>query len=275
MKAFHNNPAIKQKYLDRVRAHAAADEIIKGHHWQNGKGCAVGCTIHSGDHAAFETDLGIPQLLARLEDRLFEGMPNDAAKLWPEEFLSAINVGADLSKIWPKFALWLIVDPKHGVIKYNDSPAITAVADLFKRTINNEIVTIQEWQVARKNAAAVAVAVAVADAAVAVAVAVADAAAAVTTVAYVVAAAAIATVATVAYVAYVAATATATAATAVAACIAVATATAVAESVEASAVAAAAAVAVAVAYAEADDAARQQSYYQQSRKLLELLKESV
>lgn len=30
MLAFHGNPKIKQKYLDRVIAHGLADEIIKG-----------------------------------------------------------------------------------------------------------------------------------------------------------------------------------------------------------------------------------------------------
>ena len=63
MRAFHNNPAIKEKYLARVRAHAAADEIIKGQYWQNGRGCAVGCTIHSSSHKAYEDELGIPRFL--------------------------------------------------------------------------------------------------------------------------------------------------------------------------------------------------------------------
>ncbi len=46
LRAFHNNPKVKSKYLARVKAHEKADEIIKGTYWQGGKGCAVGCTIH-------------------------------------------------------------------------------------------------------------------------------------------------------------------------------------------------------------------------------------
>jgi hypothetical protein len=61
MKAFHNDNEIKQKYLKRVIAHQKADELIKGKYWEKGKGCAVGCTIHSGDHAKYETELGIPR----------------------------------------------------------------------------------------------------------------------------------------------------------------------------------------------------------------------
>lgn len=79
MKAFHGDEKIKKKYVDRVKAHAKADEIVKGQYWKNGKGCAVGCTIHSADHAAYQTELGIPQWMARLEDRIFEGLPNARA----------------------------------------------------------------------------------------------------------------------------------------------------------------------------------------------------
>jgi len=108
MQAFHNNPAIKEKYLARVRAHAAADEIIHGKYWEDGKGCAVGCTIHSGNHAAYETELGIPQWLARVEDRLFEGMTNGTSMTWPIRFLEAIPVGADLQPIFIPFLIIIV-----------------------------------------------------------------------------------------------------------------------------------------------------------------------
>lgn len=54
MKSFHNDQKIKTKYLARVRAHQKADEIIKGQYWEDGKGCAVGCTLHSSNHNAYE-----------------------------------------------------------------------------------------------------------------------------------------------------------------------------------------------------------------------------
>jgi hypothetical protein len=53
LRAFHGDPKIRNRYLKRVRAHAAADQIIHGTYWQEGRGCAVGCTIHSDDHAAY------------------------------------------------------------------------------------------------------------------------------------------------------------------------------------------------------------------------------
>lgn len=48
MKAFHGKKSIKAKYLSRVRAHAKADEIIKGTYWQEGKGCACGRGLVEG-----------------------------------------------------------------------------------------------------------------------------------------------------------------------------------------------------------------------------------
>ena len=112
LKAYHGKPALKAKYLSRVRQHREADELIKGQYWQNGKGCAVGCTLeeryNEDKHMAYETDLGIPVALARLEDSIFEGLQDSEAKLWPERFLSAIQPGADLSGVADQFVVLLM-----------------------------------------------------------------------------------------------------------------------------------------------------------------------
>lgn len=103
--AFHGKTSIRAEYIARVKAHAAADEIIQGKYWENGKGCAVGCTIHGSNHADYEKVLGIPQVLAHLEDRIFEGLQNGESKKFPLQFLSAIKPGADLSMVGPKLLL--------------------------------------------------------------------------------------------------------------------------------------------------------------------------
>jgi len=94
MKAYHSKQEIKDFYLQRMQAHYDADEIEKGFYWKGGKGCAVGCTLHSGDHAAYESELGIPRIIARLEDGIFEGLSNERAKEFPLQFLVAVPVGA-------------------------------------------------------------------------------------------------------------------------------------------------------------------------------------
>src|SRR5258707_9315460 len=110
--SFHGKPEIKEFYLARVRAHRAADEIIHGTYWEKGKGCAVGCTIHSGTHSAYEIELGIPRELAHMEDGIFESLSNGRSSAWPEDFLSATPVGIDLSLVWPRFTLWTLIDPE-------------------------------------------------------------------------------------------------------------------------------------------------------------------
>ena len=126
MLAFHSDPSIKARYLDRVRRHRANDEIIHGKYWENGKGCAVGCCIHSSNHMAYESELGIPIMLARLEDRLFEGLANGRSKEFPERFLLAARLGADLSLVGWKFLHWLLTEE----LASRDDPR---VADQIKR----------------------------------------------------------------------------------------------------------------------------------------------
>jgi hypothetical protein len=155
--AFHNDSAIKDRYLLRVKAHQAADEIVQSYgYWKNGRGCAVGCTLHSDEHAAYETELGIPRIIAYLQDRIFEGLEVNEARKFPAEFLEAIRPGADLSNVWYNFAHWLLIDPADGVIKYavkdSERDAIKGVAALFERSLRQQEVAQSEWQKA-KNAA--------------------------------------------------------------------------------------------------------------------------
>jgi hypothetical protein len=196
--AYHGNAAIKRSRLAQVKAHRAADEIQHGFYWENGRGCAVGCTIHSADHGAYETELGIPRILARLEDQLFESMPKIDARTWPERFLSAIKVGADLSRVWPQFAIWLLVSDEYGVLRHARSEASTEailrVADFYTAQLEGIEVDPADWQQARNAAAdaadaAYAAAYAAAAAAAAAADAAADAAAAAAAAAYAAAAA--------------------------------------------------------------------------------------
>ncbi len=97
MKAWHNDPEVKNFYVSRMRAHIAADQLIRGTGWDGARGCAVGCTLHSYNHAAYETELGWPEELACLEDAIFEGLPNGEHIQWPLQLMEAVPVGIDLA----------------------------------------------------------------------------------------------------------------------------------------------------------------------------------
>ena len=171
MLAFHNDISIKTNILNGLAVHRAADEIVQGHYWENGKGCAVGCTLESirlmkgldnidhSNHRVAERETGIPQILWRLEDRIFEGLPNALAKDWPEQFTAAVRPGADLTMIWPRFALWLLSEelPQYVTKRPKAAAAIADVAALYKEwcdTCKNP--DAERWLKARKAAYAAA-----------------------------------------------------------------------------------------------------------------------
>lgn len=84
--AYHNDQQIKSEILAQLARHRAADDLVQGHYgyWRDGKGGAVGCTIHSGNHIEYETRFGIPVATAKLEDDIFEGLSLEDARAWPE-----------------------------------------------------------------------------------------------------------------------------------------------------------------------------------------------
>jgi hypothetical protein len=151
--AFHGDPRIKAKYLRRIRAHRKADELVRGRGWDNGKGCAIGCTLNAYDHQAYETELGIPELIAHLEDSIFEGLPVAEAMEWPDKFLAAIPVGADLSNVIPQIVVWQFEDVKWGLQnteEVKDSPKLRELCvdlvALYRRKLDGGIVMDCEWE---------------------------------------------------------------------------------------------------------------------------------
>lgn len=128
MQAFHNDPAIKQKYLDRVRKHREMDNLIQGTGWENGKGCAVGCTLENYDHFRYPIELGIPTWLAMVEDKIFEGLPQNKAMDWPERFLSAIRVGDNLERVKAPFLIF-VLESALEAFDHDEFPKVKAVLD--------------------------------------------------------------------------------------------------------------------------------------------------
>jgi hypothetical protein len=105
MVSWHGDDAIKAKYLARVEAHRIADELVQGTGFEGGKGCAVGCTFDNYNHARGPIEIGVPEWLMRLEDVIFEGLPQEKAMMWPTQFLLAIPVGANLEPVQWQLAI--------------------------------------------------------------------------------------------------------------------------------------------------------------------------
>ncbi len=184
LRAYHGDPALRARTLAQMQAHHDADEIVQGTYWGRGRGCAVGCLTHDphGGHALYPVRWGIPELLARLEDRIFEGLSAEEARAWPIAFLGAIPLGADLSLVWPRFALAILTDEARGVRRLtaegsDQRAAVDRVGALFRRVVGGEgeVVSREEWGTAYAAAHAAAAHAAADAAAAACAYAAADA----------------------------------------------------------------------------------------------------
>lgn len=155
MLAFHNDPAIKAKYLARVEGHIKADNLIRGTGWDGFRGCAVGCTLENYDHSQYPIELGIPEWLARVEDGIFEGMSDQKSRTWPKDFLDAIKSGADLEKAKAPF-LVMVLEGALTTFDHRAFPhvraAINGAIDLWRR---NDIGS-EEWRAAAWSARAAA-----------------------------------------------------------------------------------------------------------------------
>ena len=159
--AFHGDPELKAAMLKEARWHVEQDRLIKGTYGQDKtevkfKGCAIGCSIHSlarlhkkkldtSDHSIYETELGIPVRLAYLEDRLFEGLPNELAMTWPERFLQAIQPGADLSLVADKMQVWVLREHQ-SMLKEEDRPALDGIIGLFETRAAGNLPTQRECE---------------------------------------------------------------------------------------------------------------------------------
>jgi hypothetical protein len=151
--AFHNDPKIQTKFRARIHKHQVADQLVQGYgYYKDGKGCAVGCTLDSnaGDHGAYERELGIPRVLAILEDRIFENLPQKEARLWPARFLEAPKLGADLSLVAHHFTIWLLTSPDSLYSKVPmddaDRKIMTDVAALYSRFVAGDKPKDSEWE---------------------------------------------------------------------------------------------------------------------------------
>ena len=110
LRAYHGDSDLKDSTVELARLGREADEFVHGLYYKENGGrefCAVGCLTHDpeGGHHLYPERWGIPEWLAHLEDGIFEGLPIEKAKLWPERFLSAIPVGADFDGLADRLAI--------------------------------------------------------------------------------------------------------------------------------------------------------------------------
>lgn len=159
--AFQGLPAKKELLVTKMETYRWRNQLV---HWTFGSadeegrfyGCALGCSLHIlygiagsggvqeyGDHKQYETLAGVPTVLARLHDHIFERLPDGESEEFAVNFWRAIPVGADLSSVYPEIAIWVLRHPKWGMAQYmaQHTGIINAMTHLLDRQAGRS-----EWQ---------------------------------------------------------------------------------------------------------------------------------
>lgn len=85
----------------------------------------------------FGAEYGIPARIAFVARALFDDMHEENGIDWPVRFVKAIPVGAELDGVWREFALFVLGDPKVGLLQYvqtaEQSAVIRQIIKLFEQ----------------------------------------------------------------------------------------------------------------------------------------------
>lgn len=175
MKSFNGEAQLKADLIDEMKKHQEADDFLKGTYAkQNGrfKGCAVGCSVQSlivrrgvkiahNDHAALGDAIGAPEWLMRLQDTLFENLPEKESKAFPVKFYEAMPVGVNLDPVKWKFCAFILKGNIERVLSLKDiednlrEQVVTAIQGVL--SVHEKAIQSGEWdQSAAESAASAA-----------------------------------------------------------------------------------------------------------------------
>lgn len=94
------------KLRQEAAAHVATDSIVQGIYWdtENKRGCFIGCFAHDDDPAINEATYGLPVMLQRIAENIFEALPAAEAKAFFAALPDAVACdGKDLTKVGWQF----------------------------------------------------------------------------------------------------------------------------------------------------------------------------
>jgi hypothetical protein len=87
-----------------VEHHVECDKIRQGSYWDGSHGCFIGCLSHSGDTAEVQGKYGLPIMLLRIAEDIFESLPLEEAQAFFAALPTAVGCdNKDLSKVGWQF----------------------------------------------------------------------------------------------------------------------------------------------------------------------------
>ena len=114
-----------------IKAHAAADLLVRnGYDAETGEGGFVGCLAHGDDAVLIESTYGLPQMLTRVLESIFERLPKQEARQF---FLNIGNAmpgdGVDLGRVvWQFLAAELrAIPPQPAAVQAVIDPVIAGM----------------------------------------------------------------------------------------------------------------------------------------------------
>jgi len=89
---------------DRLRGeiarHIEANAVRGGHYWDGHTGCFIGCLAHSDDATVLTREYGLPEMLVRLCESVFERLPQSDRPIFFREVGEAVGEdGRDLTRV--------------------------------------------------------------------------------------------------------------------------------------------------------------------------------
>lgn len=162
MRAFQQTEVSKDQLLAALAAHREANRLVQEAYWSEGRGGAVGCSIHDfrpgseDDEDLYEPLFGIPRALAWLEDSIFMNLTWEEARLWPEQFVRVIRPGSDLTMVGDHFLYWLLSGEDSPLAPWKEENHMRRAAMIVKRRMARDEPSQDEWTAVRDAADAAA-----------------------------------------------------------------------------------------------------------------------
>lgn len=162
MRAFEQTEVSQDQLLESLAAHREANRLVQEPYWAEGRGGAVGCSIHDfrpgseDEEDLFEPLFGIPRALAWLEDSIFMNLELGEARLWPERLVRAISPGSDLTMVGDQFLHWLLSGEDSPLVPWKEEKHMQRAAMIVKRRLAGDEPSQDEWTAVRDAADAAA-----------------------------------------------------------------------------------------------------------------------
>jgi len=131
MNSFFGSGQFKEAVRARVQRHHDTDTVRQGVYFREddlgpsgGRGCFIGCALHSGKHADFASLLGMSSWFARMGEAFFEHSDAEVARGMPLPVYDAIKPGVDLTPIGEQYFGESFGRMRSGMVEYSQVPEL-------------------------------------------------------------------------------------------------------------------------------------------------------